>query len=137
MSGALEGVRVLELGVLIAGPLQGAPTEWGRDRLLAERDAAEVDRLVNDNDVVCGPVYTIADIFEDPRYRARDLLVEMADPELGGIEAPGVVPRLSETPGELRWTGPWQLGRHDDDIYGGLLGLAESELGSLAEEGVI
>ena len=106
--------------------------EW-----VAERDAAEVDRVMNDSGIVCGPVYTIADIFEDPQYRARNLLVEMSDPELGAIVAPGVVPRLSETPGELRWTGPWQLGSHNAEIYGGLLGLTDGELRRLAEEGVI
>jgi len=104
---------------------------------VAERDAADVDRIMNDSGIVCGPVYTIADIFQDPQYRARDLLVEMEDAELGTIVAPGVVPRLSETPGELRWTGPWTLGRHNNEVYGGLLGLAEGELRSLAEEGVI
>jgi formyl-CoA transferase len=104
---------------------------------VAAHDAADLDRVMNDSGIVCGPVYTIADIFEDPQYRARDLLVDMADPELGTIVSPGVVPRLSETPGELRWTGPWELGSHNTEIYGGLLGLAGSELRSLAEEGVI
>jgi crotonobetainyl-CoA:carnitine CoA-transferase CaiB-like acyl-CoA transferase len=104
---------------------------------VAERDAADVDRTMNESGIVCGPVYTIADIFEDPQYRARDLLVEMEDPELGTIVAPGVVPRLSATPGELRWTGPWALGCHNTEVYGGLLGLADGELRSLAEEGVI
>ena len=104
---------------------------------VAQRDAAEVDRVMNDSGIVCGPVYTIADIFQDPQYRARDLLVQMTDPELGTIVSPGVVPRLSETPGVLRWTGPWALGSHNREVYGGLLGLADGELRSLAEEGVI
>lgn len=82
-------------------------------------------------------VYTIADIFEDPQFRARDMLVEMEDPDLGTIVAPGVVPRLSETPGEARWTGSWRLGCHNREIYGGLLGLADDELAALTEAGVI
>ncbi len=123
-------------------------THWGRcehsDELdeiigawVAERDAAEVDRLLNDSGVVCGPVYTIADIFEDPQYRARQLLVKMDDPELGTIVAPGVVPRLSETPGEARWTGSWRLGCDNAEVYGDLLGLGEAEQRALAESGVI
>lgn len=104
---------------------------------VAGHDAAEVDRLMNDNGIVCGLVYTIADIFEDPQFRARDMLVEMEDPDLGTIVAPGVVPRLSETPGEARWTGSWRLGCHNREIYGGLLGLADDELAALAEAGVI
>jgi formyl-CoA transferase len=104
---------------------------------VAERDAADVDRLMNEHGIVCGPVYTIADIFRDPQYRARGMLVEMEDAELGTIVAPGVVPRLSETPGEARWPGSWQLGCHNAEVYGGLLGLAAGELRGLAEEGVI
>ena len=104
---------------------------------VAGHDAAEVDRLMNDSGIVCGPVYTIADIFEDPQFRARDMLVEMEDPDLGTIVEPGVVPRLSETPGEARWTGSWRLGCHNREIYGGLLGLADDELAALTEAGVI
>jgi formyl-CoA transferase len=91
---------------------------------------------MNENGIVCGPVYTIADIFEDPQFQARDMLVEMQDPELGTIVMPGVVPKLSETPGEASWTGSWQVGYHNRDVYGGLLGLTETELLALAEEGV-
>lgn len=103
---------------------------------VAARDAAQVDQVMNENGIVCGPVYTIADIFEDPQFQARDMLVEMQDPELGTIVMPGVVPKLSETPGEASWTGSWQLGHHNRDVYGGLLGLTETELLALAEEGV-
>src|SRR5262245_48059270 len=86
---------------------------------VAEREAAEVDRLLNEHGIVCGPVYTIADVFEDPQYRARGMLVEMEDEELGTVVAPGVVPRLSETPGEVRWAGSWQVGCHNAEVYGG------------------
>lgn len=104
---------------------------------VAQREAAEVDRIMNENGIVCGPVYTIADIFQDSQFAAREMLVEMQDPELGTIVAPGVVPRLSETPGEIHWTGSWQLGCHNREIYGGLLGLAERDLAALVEEGVV
>ena len=89
------------------------------------------------NGIVCGPVYTIADIFEDAQFQAREMLVEMQDLELGTVVMPGVVPKLSETPCEGSWTGSWQLGHHNRDVYGGLLGLAEAELLALAEEGAI
>ena len=104
---------------------------------VGEREAAEVDRLLNDSGIVCGLVYTIADIFQDPQYRARSLLVEMEDHELGTIVAPGVVPRLSETPGECRWPGSWRLGCHNAEVFGGLLGLPDGELRALSQEGVI
>ncbi len=104
---------------------------------VAARDAAEVDELLNQNGIVCGPVYTIADIFEDPQFRSREMLVEMRDPELGAIVTPGVIPKLSGTPGEAVWTGPWKLGCHNKDVYGGLLGLDDTELAALGAEGVL
>ena len=104
---------------------------------VAQRDAAEVDRVMNENGIVCGAVYTIADIFQDPQFAVRDMLVEMQDPELGTIVAPGVVPKLSGTPGETHWAGSWQLGCHNLEVYGGLLGLTEPDLTALTEEGVV
>jgi len=104
---------------------------------VAEHDAAEVDRLLNAAGVVCGPVYTIADIFQDPQYRARDMLISMQDVELGELVMPGLIPKLSVTSGDLRWPGSWELGAHNGDVYGGLLGLDSAELARLAEEKVI
>jgi formyl-CoA transferase len=104
---------------------------------VAERDGAEIDRVMNENGIVCGPVYTIADIFADPQYRARDMLVAMDDPELGEVITPGVVPKLSRTPGAARWAGSWRLGEHNREVYGELLGLDGAELEALAREGVI
>jgi formyl-CoA transferase len=104
---------------------------------VAERDASEVDRLMNENGIVCGPVNTIADIFDEPQFRARGMLVEGEDPELDTIVMPGVVPRLSETPGGARWTGPWRLGAHNQEIYGELLGIDPDSLAELADAGVI
>ena len=103
----------------------------------AERDADEIDRVLNDARIVCGPVNTIADIFEDPQFRARDMLIPMEDPELGPLTAPGIVPKLSGTPGAAAYTGSWTLGERNDEVYGGLLGLDEAERATLREEGVI
>jgi len=104
---------------------------------VAERDAAEVDRTMNEAGVVCGPVYTIADIFADPQVRARDMIVTMEDPELGPIEAPGVVPKLSGTPGALRWTSPWEFGADNEEIYGRVLGIGTAEMDRLKSMGMI
>jgi crotonobetainyl-CoA:carnitine CoA-transferase CaiB-like acyl-CoA transferase len=104
---------------------------------VGERDAAEADRILNEAGVVCGPVYSIADIFEDPHYRAREMLVTMRDEVLGEVVVPGVVPKLSETPGELRHAGSWELGRDNRAVYADLLGLEENQLAELAAEGVI
>ena len=86
---------------------------------------------------MCGPIYTIAEIFEDPQFKAREMLVEHVDPEFGPYIGPGIVPKFSGTPGEVRWSGTWEEGSHNEEIYCGLLGLTESELGELREDGVV
>lgn len=103
----------------------------------AERDAEEIDRIMAEAGVVSGPVNSIAEIFEDPHFKEREMIIHMEDPELGELAAPGIFPKLSETPGAAAFTGDWKLGDRNSEIYGGLLGLSESEIADLAEEGVI
>ena len=100
-------------------------------------EAVEIDRMLNAAGVVCGPIYTIADIFADAHYREREMILQMDDPELGPLAAPGITPKLSATPGEARWTGPWPLGSHNREVYCGMLGLSEDEYRELEREGVI
>jgi crotonobetainyl-CoA:carnitine CoA-transferase CaiB-like acyl-CoA transferase len=111
------------------------------ERLVADwakqHDAADIDRILNEAGVICGPIYTIADIFEDPQFQARDMLLEHVDPEFGRYIGPGIVPKLSETPGAVRWSAPWEHGSHNSEVYGGLLGLSTDEIETLRAEGVI
>jgi crotonobetainyl-CoA:carnitine CoA-transferase CaiB-like acyl-CoA transferase len=103
----------------------------------AERDAAEIDSVLNEAGVVCSPVYSVADIFEDEHVRAREMLIKLTDGELGEIVSPGVVPVLSDTPGAATRAGPWELGEANREVYGERLGLDDDELARLSEEGVI
>jgi formyl-CoA transferase len=112
--------------------IEGIIADWA-----AQHDARDIDRILNEAGVVCGPIYTIAEIFEDPQFKARDMLVEHVDPEFGPYIGPGIVPKFSETPGEVRWSGPWEEGSHNDEIYCGLLGLSASELDALRADGVV
>jgi formyl-CoA transferase len=106
--------------------------DWAR-----ARDAAEIDRVLNEAGVICGPIYTIADIFEDPQFQAREMLLEHEDPEFGPYVGPGIVPKFSGTPCEVRWSATWVEGSHNRDVYGGLLGLSDAELAELEAEGVL
>ena len=106
--------------------------EWA-----AQHDARELDSVLNASGVVCGPIYTVAEIFDDPQFAARDMLVEHVDPEFGPYIGPGIVPKFSETPGAVRWSATWQEGSHNEEIYGGVLGLGASELDELREDGVV
>ena len=119
-----RGERQEELDALIAA--------WA-----AEHDAAELDASLNRAGVVAGPVYTIADIFADEHCRARDMLVEHPCEELGPVVGPGVIPKLSRTPGAIRWSGPWAMGSHNADVLGALAGVDGDELAALEERGVV
>jgi len=114
------------------GEIEGIVAEWA-----ARHDGREIDRVLNEAGVVCGPIYTMAEIFEDPQYQAREMLVEHVDAEFGPYLGPGVIPKFSETPGEVRWSGTWEEGSHNEQVYCGLLGLTGSELGELREDGVV
>jgi formyl-CoA transferase len=100
-------------------------------------DAEDIDRVLNEAGVICGPIYTIADIFADEHFRARDMLVEHEDPEFGTYIGPGIVPKFSETPGAVRWSATWEHGSHNRDVFGGLLGLSDEALAALRAEGVL
>lgn len=112
--------------------IEGIVAAWA-----AERDAGEIDSVLNEAGVICGPVYTIADIFADEHFRAREMLVEHEDPEFGEYLGPGIVPKLSETPGAVRWSATWEEGSHNGEVYGDLLGLSDQELTALKGEGVV
>lgn len=112
--------------------IEGLVADWA-----GARDAATIDRVLNEAGVICGPIYTIADIFEDPQFQAREMLLEHVDPEFGPYIGPGIVPKLTRTPGAVRWSAPWEHGSHNEEIYGGLLGLSEAERADLAAAGVI
>jgi succinyl-CoA---D-citramalate CoA-transferase len=79
----------------------------------------------------------VRDLFEDAHVRARDNIVSAVLPLLGQIMMPGVVPRLTVTPGRIKSPGPSRPGEHNEEIYCGRLGLSSAELIRLSERGVI
>jgi crotonobetainyl-CoA:carnitine CoA-transferase CaiB-like acyl-CoA transferase len=87
-------------------------------------------------EVPCAPLYSIADIFADAQYRARQNLVEVVDPRVGPLVLPAAMPRLSETPAELRHAGR-ALGADTAVVLGALLGLGPDALRDLERRGVI
>jgi len=82
--------------------------------------------------VPCSPVYTVDQLLAHPQLVARGMIQRLPHPVLGEMVVPGVVPKLSETPGEIRTLGPG-LGQHNDEIYGTLLGLSPDEIVRLRE----
>ena len=86
-------------------------------------------------DVPGGRIYTAADIYDDPHYRARGMIEPAALPDEQSIDLPGIVPRLSETPGETRWIGP-TLGQHVEEVLAEI-GISGEALEQLRAEGIV
>jgi formyl-CoA transferase len=86
--------------------------------------------------VPAGRIYKAADMLEDPQFQARESIVEVPDQTFGTLKMQNVVPKLSATPGSVRWTGP-ELGQHNEAVYGELLGLSAERRAELADAGVI
>jgi len=102
---------------------------------ISERTTDEVVEAFEEANAAITPIYDIEDIMQDPQYEALDSIISVEDPELGPIKMQNVLFRLSETPGEVRWSGP-RLGEHNEEVYGEL-GMDKRRLGELAEKGVI
>jgi len=111
--------------------LDGALKQW-----INGHDLSVVMDRLQGADIPMSASYTIADLFADPHVAARGDLVEVDDPALGRVTMQGVVPKLSETPGAIRRPAPL-LGQHNREVYEGLLGLSDTELRRLQDEGTI
>ena len=119
-----RGNHVAELDNLVA--------EW-----TSKMTVKELDSHLEKYGVVTGPIYSIADIAKDPHYRDREMIKYINDETLGSLAVPGIAPKLTETEGEIAWLGPQELGSHNKEIYGNLLGMNDSELDELSNEGII
>jgi crotonobetainyl-CoA:carnitine CoA-transferase CaiB-like acyl-CoA transferase len=105
--------------------------EWTSSRTLDDAMVA-----LNAADVPAGPVYSVQDIVEDPQYQAREMLVDLPDDRLGHLLMPGVVPKLSRTPGGVRTSGP-DLGADTAAVLGQLLGLDAAAIADLQARKVV
>jgi formyl-CoA transferase len=92
--------------------------------------------LLEQHGVPSGRIYRAADMLEDPHFQARQAIVSTAHPRLGTLRMQNVAPRLSASPGSIRSPAP-ELGQHNDEIYGGLLGLDAAGVAALRERGVV
>ena len=77
----------------------------------------EVQRILDEAGVPVGPIYSIEDIVNDEHFQARDMLQTVTLPDGESVLVPGIVPKLSETPGSIEWIGP-ELGQHNDEVLG-------------------
>jgi crotonobetainyl-CoA:carnitine CoA-transferase CaiB-like acyl-CoA transferase len=99
-------------------------------------DLEEIEAILKKNDVPASRIYNMADIFKDPQYKARDMLVPTPDDDLGSVTLAGVVPKLSATPGALRWSGR-RTGQDTRAFLRETAGLSDAEIDRLVAEGVV
>ena len=78
----------------------------------------------------------MADVFDDTHICAREMIAEIAEPLLGTLKMPAPVPKLSRTPGKIRWAGK-PMGSDNDHVYRHLLGLSEDRIRALGSDGII
>jgi crotonobetainyl-CoA:carnitine CoA-transferase CaiB-like acyl-CoA transferase len=110
--------------------LDQAITAWSStlsiDAVLERLERAEVP---------AGRIYSVADIVADPHYQARGMILDAQLPGGAAVKMPGIVPKLSETPGTVNWQGP-SLGQHTREVLGEL-GIDEATLQRLTARGVV
>ncbi len=149
--GANRDTVFARLAIAMDRPDLAADPRYATHAARGERQA-EVDQLISDwtstldtepllallaeAGVPASRIYQSKDMFDDPHFRAREAIVRLTHDKLGPFPVQAVVPRLSGTPGSVRSLGP-ELGQHNEEIYGGLLGLTPARLAALRTQGVV
>jgi formyl-CoA transferase len=109
------------------------------DELIGEWTATltstELRDILNKHGVPNGKIFTAPDMLEDEHFKAREAIVSLMHSTLGELKMQNVVPKLSETPGRVKWCGP-ELGEHNNEILGEMLGLDEARLEELKARGI-
>ena len=103
----------------------------------ASLSSDELRDVLEAAEIAGGPVYSVADMMDDPQFKARNAFAMHRDDAAGEFLAQGVTPLFSRTPGSVRWSGPWEAGLHNRDVYVGVMGLEERDLEALRRERVI
>jgi crotonobetainyl-CoA:carnitine CoA-transferase CaiB-like acyl-CoA transferase len=110
------------------------------DELIARWTATlptrEVLALMDQHGVPAGLIYRAPDMLEDPQFAAREAIVTVKHPELGDLKMQNVAPKLSATPGRIRWVAA-SLGQHNDELYLGSMKMPEDRYADLKARKVI
>jgi crotonobetainyl-CoA:carnitine CoA-transferase CaiB-like acyl-CoA transferase len=101
------------------------------------RSIAEIEDVMIAHGVPVGKVYRAADMLADPHYTARASLVDVPSDRWPGMKQQNVFPRLSATPGAIRWAGPEALGTHTEEVLTELLDLTPEQVARLRASGIV
>ncbi len=105
------------------------------DRWAASLPLSEVEALLVRAEVPASRIYSAEDMFADPQFLAREMFLSAQLPDGKPFRMPGIVPKLSDTPGGVEWTGP-QLGEHNAEVLGEL-GYSTEDIATLKAGGAI
>jgi formyl-CoA transferase len=120
---AARGAVQQELDELIA--------DWTRSLT-----ADEVEALMKEHGVPHGKIYRAPDMLDDPHFQAREAIVRVAHRQFGDLAMQNTFPKLSDTPGQVRWVGP-ELGEHTDQVLTDVLGRSAADIAKLRELGTV
>jgi CoA:oxalate CoA-transferase len=101
-----------------------------------ERTVEEIFSILKEFGVPCSPLPTFDQVANDPQLLSREMIVEVETPISGKVKLSGSVYKMSKTPGNRKKIVP-AVGEHNEEIYGGLLGIDAQELQKLKREGTI
>lgn len=110
--------------------IDGVIAQWA-----AQHSLDEVLQALHEHRVPAGRVYDVADIFKDPHYQAREMLIQGELEDGTAVTLPGILPKLSKTPGGVERKAP-TLGQDTDEVLLSL-GFDQATLHQLREQGVI
>ncbi len=105
------------------------------DRWTASRPLSEVEATLISAEVPASRIYSAEDMFKDPQFLAREMFLSAKLPDGKPFKMPGIVPKLSDTPGGVEWTGP-ELGEHNAAVLG-RLGYSTEQISALKAGGAI
>jgi len=106
--------------------------QWTRTKTMTE-----VDELMQQHAVPAGRIYRASDMLDDPQFIDREAIVDVPHERWDNLKMQNIFPKLSKTPGEIRWAGPEKLGQHNAEVYGELLNMTDEEMSALADKGVL
>ena len=105
------------------------------EETLSQQTTSHWLELLEEAGVVAGPIYNMEQVYQDPQVRARNMMVDLEDPELGTLHNIGIPVKLSATPGRIRHRAP-ALGEHSLEVLKEF-GFSDTDINSLVEAGVV
>jgi crotonobetainyl-CoA:carnitine CoA-transferase CaiB-like acyl-CoA transferase len=102
----------------------------------SRHDLFDLEQRLNEVDVPASRIFNMQDIFEHPLFEQRNMLLQIPDDDLGSIKQPGVVPKLSGTPGRVRWSGH-RNGQDTRAVLHEYLAMTDADIDALLHDEVV